>query len=348
MRTNSILVTAVVLIFALLTADAVNACTNILVSRGASRDGSVIITYSADGASIPRLILVPGARHKPGTLVNIWGWEDKIIHGQVKQVARTYSVVGLMNEYQVAIGETTTGGRKELEDPKGFLDYDGLMLLALQRSRTAREAIHVIHKLVSEYGYRSHGESLSIADKNEVWLLEIIGKGPEEKGAVWVAARVPEGFITVHANLSRITTFPLDDPENWLYSPDVVDFAVKKGVSDRVVFTGFKDYAELIGVLKSSRVFVLPSSREGFGISVLEANACGLPAVVVKHPNSAAPGLIKDGVNGLTCELTADAIAETIKKVLDKEEEFNAGDEKALLRFDWDEITADIETRIYS
>ncbi len=232
MRTNSILITAVVLIFALLTVDAVNACTNILVSRGASRDGSVIITYSADGPSMPRLILVPGGRHKAGSLVNIWGWEDKVIHGQIKQVARTYSVVGLMNEYQVAIGETTTGGRKELEDPKGLLDYDGLMLLALQRSRTAREAIRVIHNLVSEYGYRSHGESLSIADKNEVWLMEIIGKGPKEKGAVWVAARVPEGFITVHANLSRITTFPLDDPENWLYSPDVVDFAVKKGFYD--------------------------------------------------------------------------------------------------------------------
>jgi len=232
LKKNTLWIQVVLMNFVVLSANVAYACTNILVSRGASKDGSVMITYSADGASMPRLIHVPSADHKPGTMVDIWGWEDNTIHGQVKQVAHTYSVVGLMNEHQLAIGETTTGGREELIDPKGLLDYDGLMLLVLQRAKTAREAISIIHELVNEYGYRSHAETLSIADKNEVWMMEIIGKGPKEKGAVWVAARVPEGYITVHANRSRITTFPLNDPDNWRYSPDVIDFAVKMGFYD--------------------------------------------------------------------------------------------------------------------
>ena len=125
-------------------------------------------------------------------------------------------------------GETTTGGRRELVDPKGMLDYDALMLLTLQRARTAREAIKVVDELAREYGYKSSGETFSIADPNEAWIMELIGKGPDQKGIVWVAARVPDGMITAHANLSRITTFPLDDPENWLYSPDVISFAIEK------------------------------------------------------------------------------------------------------------------------
>ena len=145
-----------------------------------------------------------------------------------KQVANTYSVVGLMNEHQLSLGETTTGGRRELVDPKGMLDYDALMLLTLQRARTAREAIKIVDELAREYGYRSSGETFSIADPNEAWIMELIGKGPDQKGIVWVAARVPDGMITAHANLSRITTFPLDDPENWLYSPDVISFAIEK------------------------------------------------------------------------------------------------------------------------
>src|SRR5829696_6699337 len=205
-----------------------DACTNILVSRGASRDGSVFITYSADGPFMPRLLHLPAADHKPGTMVDAKGWEDPNSFGQVKQVPHTYAVVGLMNEHQLAIGETTTGGREELTDPKGILDYDALILLTLQRAKTAREAIRVIDGLVNEYGYNAPGETFSIADKDETWMLEIIGKGNKEKGAVWVAARVPEGHITAHANISRITTFPLDE-ENWLYAPDVVTFAVEQG-----------------------------------------------------------------------------------------------------------------------
>jgi dipeptidase len=204
------------------------ACTSIVVSRGASRDGSVMVTYSADAPFMPKLLYVPGGKQKKGELIQVRGWEDDRLCGPVRQVASTYSVVGLMNEYQLSLGETTTGGRRELSDPKGILDYDALMLLTLQRAKTAREAIKVIDELAREYGYRSSGETFSIADPNEAWIMELIGKGPDQKGIVWVAARVPDGMITAHANLSRITSFPLDDPENWQYSPDVVSFAIEK------------------------------------------------------------------------------------------------------------------------
>ena len=147
-------------------------------------------------------------------------------------MAQTYTVVGLMNEHQLALGETTTGGRRELRDPEGLLDYDALMLLTLQRAKNAREAIDTIHALVHEHGYRSSGETISIADPKEAWMMEIIGKGPGNKGAVWVAARIPDGAISAHANMSRITTVPLDRPEEWKYSPDVVDFAVARGFYD--------------------------------------------------------------------------------------------------------------------
>ena len=208
-------------------------CTNVLVSKGATVDGSVIITYSADsGGYLARLLYLPAGDHEAGTLVDAIGWEDDEIVGQVRQVGHTYQVVGLMNENQVAIGETTTGGRRELNNPEGMLDYDALITLALQRSRTAREAIEILDGLVQEYGYGGPGESFSISDKNEVWLMEITAKGPGVMGALWVAARVPDGYITCHANQARIGAFPLDDPDNWLYSPDVVDFAVEKGWYD--------------------------------------------------------------------------------------------------------------------
>lgn len=204
------------------------ACTSIVVSRGASRDRSVMITYSADAPFLPKLLYMPGGTHTEGTPIQVKAWENDALCGPVRQVARTYSVVGLMNEHQLALGETTTGGRRELRDPRGMLDYDALMLLTLQRARTAREAIRTIDELAREYGYKSSGETFSIADPNEAWIMELIGKGPHQKGIVWVAARVPDGMITAHANLSRITTFPLDDPENWLYSPDVISFAIEK------------------------------------------------------------------------------------------------------------------------
>jgi dipeptidase len=204
------------------------ACTSIVVSRGASRDGSVMVTYSADAPFMPKLLYVPGGAHQAGELIQVRGWEDDRLCGPVKQLANTYSVVGLMNEHQLSLGETTTGGRRELVDRTGMLDYDALMMLTLQRARTAREAIKIVDELAREYGYRSSGETFSIADPDEAWIMELIGKGPGQKGIVWVAARVPDGMITAHANMSRITSFPLDDPDNWLYSQDVISFAIEK------------------------------------------------------------------------------------------------------------------------
>lgn len=212
--------------------DEPDACTSIMVSRGASADGSVMITYSADAAFLPKLLHHKGGEHRAGELVDLMAWENDRVRGQVRQVARTYSVVGLMNEHQLALGETTTGGRRELRNPDGLLDYDGLMWLTLQRAKTAREAIRTIDALCAEYGYGSGGETIAIADPKEAWVLEIIGKGPGVKGALWVAARVPEGCISASANMSRIGVFPMDEPESWLHAEDVVTFAVEKGYYD--------------------------------------------------------------------------------------------------------------------
>lgn len=209
-----------------------DACTSIMVSRGASADGSVMITYSADAPFLPKLLQHAGGDHTAGELRDIVGWEDDRVRGQYREVAHTHAVVGLMNEKQLALGETTTGGRPELVNPEGLLDYDALMWITLQRAGNARDAITTIDALCKEYGYGSSGETIAIADPDEAWVLEIIGKGPGQKGAVWVAARVPEGCISASANMARIGEFPLDDPENWRYAPDVVDFAVAKGFHD--------------------------------------------------------------------------------------------------------------------
>jgi dipeptidase len=202
------------------------ACTNFLAGRGATVDGSTMITYSADSYNFfGALYHSPAATYPPGTMKNIYDWHTKDLRGQIKQVERTYSVIGNINEHQVTIAESTFGGRPELVNPEGIMDYGGLKYTALQRARTAREAIKIIIDLVAEYGYGSSGESFSIGDPNEVWIMELIGKGPGRKGAVWVAKRVPDDYITAHANQARITTFPLNDRENVLYSPDVISFA---------------------------------------------------------------------------------------------------------------------------
>jgi dipeptidase len=209
-----------------------DACTCILVSRGASADGSTMITYSADAPFMPKLLHHPGGAHTEGELVDVVGWEDDEVRGPVRQVARTHAVVGLMNDRQLALGETTTGGRRELRNPDGLLDYDALMWLTLQRAASAREAIDTIDALCAEYGYSSSGETIAIADPDEAWVMEIIGKGPGSKGVVWVAARVPDGCISASANMSRIGAFPRDDPDNWRYSADVESFAVERGYYD--------------------------------------------------------------------------------------------------------------------
>jgi dipeptidase len=210
-----------------------NTCTNFLVTRGASVNGATMITYAADAHFLyGELYYRPAADHPAGSLRKIYEWDTGKYLGKIKQVPHTYSVVGLMNEHQLAIGETTYGGRPELVDTNGIIDYGSLMFLALQRAKTAREAIQVMGDLVKEYGYYSSGESFSIADKNEVWIMDLIGKGPGNKGAVWVARRIPDGYVSAHANQARIRTFPQDDPENCLYAEDVISFAREQGYFD--------------------------------------------------------------------------------------------------------------------
>jgi dipeptidase len=212
------------------TQSAVNACTNFLVTKGASNDGSTMITYAADSHVLyGELYFWPASTYVKGSMLDIYEWDTGKFLGEIEQVRKTYSVVGNMNEHQLAIGETTFGGRKELVDTTGIMDYGSLIYVTLQRAKTAREAIQVMTDLVAEYGYYSSGESFSIADPDEVWIMEMIGKGTGNKGAVWVARKIPDGYISGHANQARITTFPLDDKENTIYSDDVISFAREMG-----------------------------------------------------------------------------------------------------------------------
>ena len=217
------------------------ACTNLIVGRLASTDGSVMCTYNCDGFGFASSLSwsAPG-RHAPGEMIAVRGWGPESPVHYVAQADYTYGVVGLMNELQVSIVETTWDGRKELARSEGALDYFTLMDLALQRSATAREAIEVMHNLVQEYGYNSTGESFAVCDKNEAWIMEIIGKGPGRKGAVWVAMRVPDDCITAYANASRIRQFPqakkADKKKGFcivegecMYSADVISFAREMG-----------------------------------------------------------------------------------------------------------------------
>jgi len=210
-------------------------CTNILVTKGASADGSVMLSYSADGGgSEANFFFLPAADHEAGELVKPLNWEQLYTGTMVRQVAHTHRVINLMNEHQLTIAETTYGGREELHntDKDGGLNYAELISLALQRFTTAREAVLGMGDLMAEYGYGDEGETFSIADKDEIWMMDIIGRGPGRKGALWVAGRVPDGTITVHANRPRLGNFPLDDPDNWLFAPDVIDFAVEQGYYD--------------------------------------------------------------------------------------------------------------------
>ncbi|MCP4450004.1 MAG: dipeptidase [Planctomycetes bacterium] len=207
-----------------------SACTNFLISKGASADSSTLISYSADAHVLyGELYFTPAGDHLPGEMLDIREWDTGKSLGQIKQIPHTYSVVGNMNEHQLCIGETTWGGRKELRDPNAIMDYGSLIYVTLQRARTARDAIKVMGDLVEEYGYYSSGESFSIADPREVWIMEMISKGPAQKGAVWVARRVPDGYISAHANQARIRTFPRDDPQNCVYEEDVVQLARDSG-----------------------------------------------------------------------------------------------------------------------
>lgn len=216
------------------------ACTNFLITKGASTDGSTMITYAADSHVLyGELYHWPAADYPKGTMLDVYEWDTGKYLGEIEQAEHTYNVVGNMNENQVAIGETTYGGRSELRDTTGIVDYGTLIYVALQRSRTAREAIKIMTNLVKKYGYCSSGESFSISDPNEVWIMELIGKGPGVTGAVWVARKIPDGYISGHANQARITTFPIqkennfNDPNQTTYhSPDVISFAREMGYFD--------------------------------------------------------------------------------------------------------------------
>ncbi len=205
------------------------ACTNFLVGKDASQDGSTMISYAADSYALYGFLhFVPAADHAEGAVREVKDWDTGKPLCTIPQVPHTYNVVGNMNEHQLAIGETTWGGRPELESGEG-IDYGSLIYIALERCKTAREAIKCMTDLVTEYGYASSGETFSIADPNEVWLMELIGKGKVEKGAVWVATRVPDDCIAAHANQARFTTINFKDKENWMWSKDVVSFARKQG-----------------------------------------------------------------------------------------------------------------------
>ena len=218
------------LCMALLAATPADACTSFLVGKKASADGSAFITYNQDDYGMfGRLHYLPAADHAKGSMRRIVDGDTNHYLGEIPEAPHTYAVMGYINEHQVGITETTFGGREELADPKGTIDYVSLITIALQRSKTAREAIRVMTSLVQQYGYASEGESFSIVDRNEVWILEMIGKGPEEKGTVWVAVRIPDDCIACHANQSRIHHFNMKDKQNVMYAKDVVSFARKKG-----------------------------------------------------------------------------------------------------------------------
>ena len=208
-----------------------DACTNFIVTRGASTDGSNMVTYAADSHGLYGTLY----QHIPGKYtewMDVTEWDTGRYIGKIKQAAVTYRTLGNSNEHSLFITETTFGGRPELEDPNGGIDYGSLIYITLQRAKTAREAIDIIVDLANTYGYCSSGESFSLIDQQEAWIMELIGKGPQDKGIVWVARRIPDGYVSGHANQARITTFPWNDPENCLYAADVADVARKFGWFD--------------------------------------------------------------------------------------------------------------------
>ncbi len=206
-----------------------SACTNFIVTRGASTDSSVMVSYAADSHQLYGCLYHYMPSRRAARTMPVYEWDTGRYIGDIAQAAQTYTTVGNMNEHSLIITETTFGGRHELENPDGGIDYGSLIYITLQRARTAREAIRIIVDLADTYGYCSSGESFTIADPDEAWIMELIGRGKQGKGIVWVARRIPDGYVSAHANQARITTFPKDDPENCLYSDDVVELARSMG-----------------------------------------------------------------------------------------------------------------------
>lgn len=221
----------ITILAALLTATVyATACTNFIVGKKASKDGSVLCTYSADDYGMFQgLAHFPAAKHAKGEMRKIFDWDTNVYHGQIPEAAETYNVIGNINEYQVTVGETTFGGREEMVDSTGIIDYGSLIYIALQRSKTAREAIKVMTTLAETYGYNSEGETFTICDPNEAWIMEMMGCGAGSKKVVWVAVRIPDDAICAHANQSRIRTFNQKDKQNVMYSKNVIKYAREKG-----------------------------------------------------------------------------------------------------------------------
>ena len=241
-----ILATALVAAGGIFTAEA---CTSLIATRGATENDAVMVTYAADSHTLyGELYHQPAADYPEGAMRKVYEWDTGKYLGEIPEVRHTYSTVGNMNEHGLTIAESTWGGRPELEG-SGLIDYGSLIYITLQRAKTAREAVDIMTDLVKQYGYSSSGESFSIADPNEAWIMELIGKGKDDPGAVWVARRVPEGHISGHANHSRIHQFPLNEPATTIYSPDVIDFARSKGYFNGKDedFSFSSAYAELDG-----------------------------------------------------------------------------------------------------
>ena len=207
-----------------------SACTDFIAGKGATTDGSVLCTYNADDYGMfGHLCHYPAGTHKKGEMRKIFDWDTGEYHGEIPEAPVTYNVIGNINEFQLSIGETTYGGREEMVDTTGILDYGSLIYVTLQRAKTAREAISVMTSLVEKYGYCSEGETFSICDPNEAWIMEMMGTGPGSKGVVWVAMRIPDNAICAHANQSRIGKFDMKDKKNVLYSKNVISYARKMG-----------------------------------------------------------------------------------------------------------------------
>ncbi|WP_455052000.1 dipeptidase [Leyella stercorea] len=206
------------------------ACSNLIVGKKASVDGSVLVSYNADDYGMfGHLCHYPAGTHPKGTMRQIYDWDSGVYHGEIEEAPVTYNVIGNINEFQLSIGETTYGGREEMVDSTGILDYGSLIYVTLQRAKTAREAISVMTSLVEKYGYNSEGETFSICDPNEAWIMEMQGTGAGSKGVVWVAMRIPDDAICAHANQSRIGKFNMKDKKNVLYSKNVISYARKMG-----------------------------------------------------------------------------------------------------------------------
>lgn len=206
------------------------ACSNLIVGKKASVDGSVMVSYNADDYGMfGHLCHYPAGTHPKGSMRQIYDWDSGVYHGEIEEAPVTYNVIGNINEFQLSIGETTYGGREEMVDSTGILDYGSLIYVTLQRAKTAREAISVMTSLVEKYGYNSEGETFSICDSNEAWIMEMQGTGAGSKGVVWVAMRIPDDAICAHANQSRIGKFNMKDKKNVLYSKNVISYARKMG-----------------------------------------------------------------------------------------------------------------------